>query len=204
MTDTDSYLDDAFTTLRERDRRHTLTYLHEASGTASLEELAEEINGETAASIENTKIELYHNHLPRLQEHGWVAYDPRSQQVRDTTMDADTKDSILLDYLADTQERDDDYMDEVFEVMANTANRETLYALVQEDGRSNFRRLSERIADEDKDTDTARHQLHHKALPSLQERDWVQYNSKTKKVTLTADPDSLPVTYLEQIYGDNE
>ncbi|MDS0475368.1 hypothetical protein [Natrinema sp. 1APR25-10V2] len=77
--------------MADRRRRYVLYYLHEASGDAvEYSDLIEAIaNWETPPGDEppddhreEVEIALQHHHLPRLEEHGIVDYDPRSRMIR--------------------------------------------------------------------------------------------------------------------------
>jgi hypothetical protein len=77
--------------LSDQQRRHVLYALQEADGDVmTLDELVGAIaHRETAADLEPTadhleelKVRLYHVHLPMLEDHGIIGFDPRSKMVR--------------------------------------------------------------------------------------------------------------------------
>ncbi|WP_049922374.1 DUF7344 domain-containing protein [Halopiger djelfimassiliensis] len=90
------YTDETIATLADADRRRLIRTLLENGGRSSIEELAVEIAstkrgaapGPTAESPdvfgvpERTKIDLVHNHLPRLADHGVIEYDSHNGTVR--------------------------------------------------------------------------------------------------------------------------
>lgn len=207
MTETDEYLDTVFDTLRSRERRHILTYLQEdLDHDASLDELAAFI-ASNADVIEDAKISLVHNHLPRLKEEGWIDYDQRTAHIQNDIYVESTKDELLLDYLSDASNQADEYLDTVFDALADDTRRRTLYILEQEDGRSTISHLAAGLSEDatDKDEyDRMRTLLSHQVLPKLAEQGWVEYDW-TQKIRLTLDkdeePDGLLLQYLEQAYG---
>ena len=74
---------DAFALLANPARRHVLRTLLETSAT-TIDDLAERLAGAPnvdGRSIDRTKIELVHDHLPRLEDHGVIEYDDRNGDV---------------------------------------------------------------------------------------------------------------------------
>jgi DNA-binding transcriptional ArsR family regulator len=89
-------LRELFGLLKNRRRRYALYCLNEAEDEVlTLKELVDQLvrweakwgDGETAPTDERQtiRVELHHNHLPRLAEAGLVDYDTRSQTVRNAT-----------------------------------------------------------------------------------------------------------------------
>ncbi|WP_209019550.1 DUF7344 domain-containing protein [Halorussus marinus] len=74
-------LDSLFGILANGQRRQILAYLVETDdGVATLPELADRIaDGEDP---ERATLRLHHNHLPKLEDEGFVEYDARSETVR--------------------------------------------------------------------------------------------------------------------------
>ncbi|WP_231188635.1 hypothetical protein [Haladaptatus sp. DYF46] len=90
-------------------RRIVLNILTEVTATVELKELAVEVAEredqlDTADEddLERVAIELYHNHLPRLDDAGLVDYDPDGHTVDPTKL----RDYQLEDYLTVTPERE--------------------------------------------------------------------------------------------------
>ena len=80
-------LDAAFELLADPVRRDALAHLDETDKrTLGLAALADAVAGERTDAGEDDarslSIELHHRHLPRLESHGVVAYDPESRTVR--------------------------------------------------------------------------------------------------------------------------
>lgn len=80
-------LDAAFELLADPVRRDALVHLDETDErTLGLAALADAVAGErTDAGEDDARsltVELHHTHLPRLESHGVVAYDPESRTVR--------------------------------------------------------------------------------------------------------------------------
>ncbi|MFP9191633.1 helix-turn-helix domain-containing protein [Natronosalvus vescus] len=90
---------DAHEILANADRRHILTELSENDGFTTISDLAtilvihSETRVETDKALENAKIRLVHNHLPRLEDHGIIEYDNRSGDVILTA--SETRTSLL-------------------------------------------------------------------------------------------------------------
>ena len=78
---------DAHEILANADRRHILTELSDNDGYTTISDLAtllaahSETRVETDSALENAKIRLMHNHLPRLEDHGIIEYDNRNGAV---------------------------------------------------------------------------------------------------------------------------
>lgn len=79
--------------LANRRRRYVLYYLDEVETAAvTLDELADQLiewerdwngyEGPTATRREDVRIELHHNHLPRLADAALIDYDARTETVR--------------------------------------------------------------------------------------------------------------------------
>lgn len=64
-------------------RRNTLCFLAAAERDAvSLEDVSEELASSSGPPVEDIKASLHHNHLPKLEEAGFVEYDERSGTIR--------------------------------------------------------------------------------------------------------------------------
>lgn len=214
MEDVELYLDAVFRALEARERRHILTYLQEDTDhTASLDDIADYLAGEMNDDPDRLLAGLIHSHLPRLEEQGWIEYDARSAQVRDDILEVDAKDRILLDYLADVSDQDDDYLDNVFSGLASAERRRTLYVLEeQQDGYSTVKGLAPYLVN-DSDTDEpdrdmidetelerATIALYHKILPKLAESGWIDYSEESQKVSLKL---RVPSDYLDRVYAES-
>lgn len=76
------------------DRRHILNELFKNDGITTISDLARrladhsETRVETNKALENAKIRLVHNHLPRLEDYGIIEYDSRSGDVVLTASEA--------------------------------------------------------------------------------------------------------------------
>lgn len=73
-----------FSLLAHTARRVALKYLAAGDSHSTVEELAHVIAADSATSVdslENARIELVHNHIPRLKEHGVIDHDPRNGDV---------------------------------------------------------------------------------------------------------------------------
>ena len=72
--------------LANRFRQHVLAELAEGSAPIPLTELAEGVVVRTAdrpnRDVRNVQIQLHHQHLPYLESHGLVEYDPSARTVR--------------------------------------------------------------------------------------------------------------------------
>lgn len=84
-------IDDALDVLADRQRREVLEYLiEETSDWATIEELAEHLASPESKRTNGARTEkaletrLYHVHVPKLEEYGFVEYDARSGAVRDS------------------------------------------------------------------------------------------------------------------------
>lgn len=84
-------LDTAFDVLRAARRRYLLYYLTEATdGTTTIEDVVEAVrtyestirDSERLPARQSIRLELVHNHLPRLSAAGFVTYDTRRGTVR--------------------------------------------------------------------------------------------------------------------------
>lgn len=74
---------EAFTLLSNPDRRHVVRTLLETTVT-TIDDLAEGLAASPDAdsrTIDQAKIELVHNHLPRLEDYGVIEYDDRNGDV---------------------------------------------------------------------------------------------------------------------------
>lgn len=205
MTDLSDYLDDVFNTLSSDTRRRSLNYIREESGerVVSVEDIASYLSG-NGVDPESIKTSLYHNHLPKLANLGWIDYDEREDYVRDATVSEDVKDQLLLDYLSDVEDEDSEYLDDVFSMLSNETRRKTLYYLGTEGRYSTLTGLSKELSDDIGDVDSLKIRLHHTHLPVLDEHGWVDYDADTEKVSLTVDMendrDGLLLKYLRQAY----
>lgn len=91
---------DVFTVLTDADRRHILRALNENGGQTTLKALSDQIaahrHGDATGCVnerKRVKVELVHNHLPRLEEHGVVDYDRQHGDVE--LADAEALDAYL-------------------------------------------------------------------------------------------------------------
>lgn len=91
--------------LADEERRHTLCILSETDGPISLSTLATKVASRSlrqpAESIrrderEDREIALYHNHLPRMEDHGIVEFDTveRTVVLRETATTSDLLDAL--------------------------------------------------------------------------------------------------------------
>lgn len=85
-----SQLDYYFDALSDQRRRYALYYLSQRDS-ANVDELARQVTAWemgrlpatlTAKTYEPTRVELQHNHLPRLADYGLVEFDSRTNEVR--------------------------------------------------------------------------------------------------------------------------
>ena len=80
-------LHEAHEILTDTDRQHIIYELIENDGFSTISDLSQQIAScsdipeESDKTIEDVKIRLIHNHLPRLEDHGIVEYDTRSGDV---------------------------------------------------------------------------------------------------------------------------
>ncbi|USZ71418.1 DUF7344 domain-containing protein [Natronosalvus halobius] len=80
--------------LANGDRQHILGELFKNDGFTTIPVLAKrladhsETRVETNKALENAKIRLVHNHLPRLEDYGIIEYDSRSGDVVLTASEA--------------------------------------------------------------------------------------------------------------------
>ncbi|WP_158056455.1 DUF7344 domain-containing protein [Halorussus halophilus] len=91
-------LDATLDLLSNRRRRYVLYYLRKQGGTVSLAELAERItewDDSETQSTEKVVADLYHSHLPRMDDAGVVSFDERSNAVTLT----EDRQSPLSEYL---------------------------------------------------------------------------------------------------------
>lgn len=77
---------DVFTIVADPDRRQILRTVLDDGGRTTVDDLSTRLVRNRRASgdvneLERTKIELIHNHLPRLQDHGVIEYDRESGRV---------------------------------------------------------------------------------------------------------------------------
>lgn len=86
-----SDFDKLFSVMANQRRRYVLYYLHDTARDAvECSKLAEVVaQWETATGDEpsddhqeEVKIALQHNHLPKMEAHGIIDYDPRSEMIR--------------------------------------------------------------------------------------------------------------------------
>lgn len=74
----------AFALLAHRARRAALSYLVAGDSHSTVEELAHVVASDSATSVdsvEHAQIELVHNHIPRMEEHGVIDHDQRNGDV---------------------------------------------------------------------------------------------------------------------------
>lgn len=76
----------AFEILANTDRQHIVEELLENDGRTTVGDLSQQLaarreNGAGETELERAKLELYHNHLPRLEDHGVIAFDRRTGDV---------------------------------------------------------------------------------------------------------------------------
>ncbi|ADB61198.1 hypothetical protein Htur_2318 [Haloterrigena turkmenica DSM 5511] len=98
----DSEEEEIIRLLTEATNRAVVSVLTDASRGLSVTELAERLASETDEDNEQLVVSLYHNHLPRLDEAGLVAYDPDENFVTSANHsagDAEWMDVALLDEL---------------------------------------------------------------------------------------------------------
>lgn len=77
---------EAFAILADTDRQHIVTELLENDGRSTVGILADQLaarrqNHADELERERAELELLHNHLPRLADHGVLAYDRASGEV---------------------------------------------------------------------------------------------------------------------------
>lgn len=77
-------VDDLLDTLRHPMRRVTIRYFERrAQPVASLDELVAHVTeSRRSGSSDEVRIQLVHNHLPKLADRGWLEYDPGSWEIR--------------------------------------------------------------------------------------------------------------------------
>lgn len=99
----DTHLDACLRLISDRQRREILQQLrHESDGKTGVDELVTQLHGSDTArsrgqgSQEQVAIELVHNHLPKLADHGLVEIDPENEIVR---YQSDEQVEALLDAL---------------------------------------------------------------------------------------------------------
>lgn len=212
MASSSDYLDTVFDALSSPERRYSLRYVREHPGDfASLDDVASYLSAETGRDRTAVMTGLAHKHLPKLEDYGFIEYDRRiGGGDQDTAIvdRVDTEDDrILLEYLSDTAEQDDGYVDAVFDTLSNTDRRHTLYVLEKEqDRRSTLLGLANYLAPDARERSNTIPQLHNVTLPKLQDQGWVEYDPTTQKVTLDIDPaderDQLLLQYLERAYDE--
>jgi len=103
--------DELYRVLAARPRRRILAFLiEESSGT--VEELTTVLSGWRAGQSstmitpeehEQIQIELYHRHLPHLDQSGFIEFDPKANTVRLTPMEADIQQLIGQSIEAEAQ-----------------------------------------------------------------------------------------------------
>lgn len=98
-------LDTLLQLVADRRRKEAIQHLrHEADGKTTIDDLVEALcNGGAATDDHPTDrgqlaIQLYHTHLPKLANHGVVAFDPEHQAVR---YQPDAQVEAVLDSLPD-------------------------------------------------------------------------------------------------------
>lgn len=212
------YVNEVFEVLSSSERRVILQNLMEneySTGKDIKQSLREQksVNG-------NLNINVYHRHLPKLKETGWIDYDDRSDSVDDFDIvfdvdEDDSKDSIVLDYLDQVSDQDEEELDHVFNALQNPLRRRTLYWLREEKGSSNLNQIAGLLATEDtesqeeiydrtnKDIESLKIDMEHRYLPKLEDAGIISYDSSSKKISLTKDyesPDNLLIQYLERLY----
>jgi hypothetical protein len=212
MTTSPDYLDTVFDALTPRERRYSLQYIHGDDGdVTALDDVASYLSAATGQDRTETMTGLIHNHLPKLADAGFIDYDRRISSDNTDTAIVDTidpdDDRILLDYLADTLEQDDGYLDDIFPALASAESRQALYVLENEqDRRSTLIGMANYLAPASGGRGQAITRLHTVALPRLEEYGWVQYDPTTQKITLDVDPDEerdqLFLQYLEKAYDE--
>ena len=103
--------DQVYHLLQNERRRNVLRYLHDAEGTVSMRDIAEQVaaweNDSTVQAITSSErqrvyIPLYQSHLPKLDEEGIIEYD----QSRGTVRKTDAAD-VLYEYLEPGTSNDD-------------------------------------------------------------------------------------------------
>ncbi|WP_340674441.1 DUF7344 domain-containing protein [Natrinema zhouii] len=98
----DSQDEELIQLLADTTNRAVLTVLTDASHGLSVTEIAEQLVLEDEGNIEQTVISLHHNHLPRLDEAGFIKYDCDESIVTDENYlrsDAGWRDIDVLDEL---------------------------------------------------------------------------------------------------------
>lgn len=78
-------IDDLMDALSHPLRRGVIYYFENITSdeSATLEDLASHIaQCVSEKNRESAALHLAHTHIPKLESHGWVDYDPRTQQVR--------------------------------------------------------------------------------------------------------------------------
>lgn len=208
MTEED-YIGTIFKTLQSQKRRHSLTYLQQKdTHAASVDDIAEYLSGETEERPEDIRTSLRHHHLPRLENHGWINYDERSETVSNMIISEDTRDGMLLDYLTAAEEsEDEEYLNDVFATLADSERRRILYTLEHEENQySTLNGLTALMTMNPAEQDSVKTSLHHVHLPQLDDLGWVEYNRDTQEVTLSVtrdmEPDGILLDYIEQAYED--
>ena len=74
-------MDEVCRALADVHRRRVLIYLAEAGQTPAVVQVPEDIV-DTASDFERRQMELYHSHLPKLEEHGYIRWERETQTVR--------------------------------------------------------------------------------------------------------------------------
>jgi hypothetical protein len=79
---TDLSTDEIHRILSSQTRRETINYFRQnPSKYHSREDIAEYLEGETEDNIEDITIKLHHNHLPMLEEVGFILYEPDRNKI---------------------------------------------------------------------------------------------------------------------------
>jgi DNA-binding transcriptional ArsR family regulator len=210
------YLEEVFDVLGSTERRKILLELEEnnhVTGEDVLDSLEQEDPGG------NLKTSLYHVHLPKLRDSGWIDYDERPNDLSDFDIildidEEDEKDSLVLKYLDQVFEADEEDLDIIFQSLKAPASRRTLYWLNQEEGRSNLNMIATYLAEdeaEDEDYKVSndeieyfRSQLKHSYLPSLDDSGILEFDHVTEKVKFTeeyAGSDNALIRLLDEVYS---
>ena len=80
--------DAALQVLADKRRRQVLLHLAKSNGSTTIDELVEAVFTNTSSPRnpdevqEQIKLNLHHNHLPRLQDTGLIEYDPSGQTIQ--------------------------------------------------------------------------------------------------------------------------
>ena len=91
-------VDAALDALGHRHRRALLDHLANGDDTADLSEVAQTLAASDRLSLEDIRFDLYHLHLPKLEELGLVEFDAGSKKIR---YKSDVRVEILLAMIDD-------------------------------------------------------------------------------------------------------